>query len=119
MDNLTVEEKNLLSDLQGGYEGQLLKVFESEFNAARSLANKGYLEIDPEIDGEEWYVTLIPQKPVTENLDGATISSFEVSEKEVSIVLGDGRNVSISIKRTKDQDEWGEIIKYVLVTSIS
>ncbi len=118
MDNLSVEEKDLLSELKSEYGGQLLKVFESEFNAAKGLANKGYLEIDPDNDGEEWYVRLIPQKPVTD-LDGAKISSFNVSDKEVSIGLEDGRKISISIKRIKDQDEWGEIIKYVLVTSIA
>jgi hypothetical protein len=118
VDNLSVGEKDLLSELKSEYEGQLLKVFESEFNAAKGLANKGYLEIDPDSDGEEWYVRLISQKPITD-LDGATISSFNVSDKEVSIKLGDGRNISISIKRIKDQDEWGGIIKYVLVTSVS
>jgi hypothetical protein len=113
VDNLSVEEKDLLSELKSEYEGQLLKVFESEFNAA-----KGYLEIDPDSDGEEWYVRLISQKPITD-LDGVTISSCNVSDKEVSIGLEDGRNISISIKRIKDQDEWGGIIKYVLVISIA
>ena len=53
-----------------------------------------------------------------ETVNGAIISSFIQSDKNVMIELDDGREILITIKRTKDQDEWGEIIRNVLHVSV-
>ena len=122
MKDLTIEERSLLDDLRSDYQGYSgrLKVFPTEYEIAQKLINKGYITLDPDSDDYVWFVSLADaHKPDKLNINGAVISNFIQSEKNVTIELGDGRTISIDIKRTRDQDEWGDIIKYVFFVTVN
>jgi hypothetical protein len=118
VNELTLEERSLLADLKSDYEGELLQVYPSEYEVTKQLIAKGLVKLDPDSDETCWFVDLV-DKPKSENVNGSVISTFSQSDRDVTIDLDDGRTISITIKRIKDQDEWGEIIKHRLFVTIN